>query len=51
MGYFGLAEFEEMNRRWLATPALDVPFIERDLWWKPKTLGEVRAILVRGGAA
>ena len=35
-GYFSIAEFEELNHNKIA------PVVERDLYWEPKTLSEVR---------
>ncbi len=36
LGYFDLTELAE------ATVFGDVPAVDRDLYWKPKTLGEIR---------
>ena len=37
LGYFDLTELAE------ATVLVGVPAVERDLYWKPQTLGEIRA--------
>ena len=38
LGYFSLDELAE------ATVFGGVPAVERDLYWKPKTLGEIRRV-------
>ena len=38
LGYFSIAEMEELSN----TP---IPKIEQDLYWTPKTLGEIKAEL------
>ena len=43
MGYFSLDELAEV------TVLGGVPAVERDLYWKPKTLGEIRRRVVEGG--
>lgn len=46
LGYFSLREFVDMNEDFKARPSMRKAWVERDQWWEPKPLREIRGIEV-----